>query len=282
MLDLAGWGGGTEGGVVFAERVRWNGVVVEVAGPDPEPADDRPPVVLLHGGCHGAWCWRQWSSVLAAAGWRTYAPNWFGRFGSAPVADALGRSLRSVADAGGELSRVLDRLRRPAVLIGHSMGGFACLDWACRHGNVAALVLVAPVVPRGFGAEPIPVRPRPDRLWRPPDVSTATSMFFDHLDLDDDAGRTTARAWARTLVGESPVAVLDAVRFRLPVDVDPLRCPVRIVAGERDPLVPVSALRELADHVGAHLNVLDCGHGIPLLPGTAAAEATAAWLNEQC
>lgn len=267
---------------MFAERERWNGVVVEVAGPESAAADDRPPVVLLHGGCHGAWCWRQWSAVLVAAGWRTFAPNWFGRFGSAPVAGALERSLRAVADADGELSGVLDRLRRPAVLIGHSMGGFACLDWACRHRNVAAVVLVAPVVPQGYGAESIPVQPRPDRLWRPPDVNTATSMFFDHLDLDDGADRATARSWTRTLVGESPVAVLDAVRFRLPLDVDPLRPPVRIVAGERDPLVPLQALRKLADHIGAELDVLDCGHGIPLLPDAAAAEATAAWLNEVC
>lgn len=264
-------------------RVRWDGVAVEVNGPGPGQAGDRPPVVLVHGGCHGPWCWQRWSAVLAGAGWRTFALSWFGRFGSAPLRrDPLRRSLGDLAGVDGELARVLGRLQRPPILIGHSMGAFACLDWASRYGGVAALVLLAPVVPHGFGAEPIPLDLSPDRLWKPPDVRTATSMFFDHLELSDRGHSATARRWTRALVGESPVAVLDAIRFRLPVDVDRVRCAVRIVLGREDPLVPAHAVRALAERMRADLQVLDCGHGIPLHPDRAAADETAAWLSRWC
>ena len=94
-------------------------------------SDTHPtPLLFVHGGWHGAWCWDEhFLDFFAGAGYRAIALSVRGH-GNSPTTKPL--SSCSIADYRVEDVRsVSDGLPTPPVLIGHSMGGFVvqkCLD----------------------------------------------------------------------------------------------------------------------------------------------------------
>lgn len=105
------------------------------------------PVVLVHGGMHGAWCW---AAVLPFLTTESTAVDLPGR-GTRP-ADLAKVSLDdSVAAVLEDADRAgFDRF----VLVGHSLGGVTITETAVRHPErVAALVYVGALVP-GPGESP--------------------------------------------------------------------------------------------------------------------------------
>lgn len=78
------------------------------------------PILLVHGACHGAWCWERVLPELAARGLRAAAVDLPG-LGADPtppeavtMAATAARILAAVRDLGGR-----------AMLVGHSAGGYA-------------------------------------------------------------------------------------------------------------------------------------------------------------
>lgn len=110
-------------------------------------ASDRPPLLLVHGAWHGAWCWaRHFMPHLADAGWAVHALSLRGHGGSA--GGSLNRlRLRDYADDVAAVTAELG----PAVLVGHSMGGAVVQRLLCRAHRpaVVAGALLASVPPRG-------------------------------------------------------------------------------------------------------------------------------------
>ncbi len=105
--------------------------------------EDRPPigVVYVHGLGGGL---EHWATQLAALGPALHgvAVDLPGHGGSDPAADGD----YSVAALGAAIGAAVDGLglRRP-VLVGHSLGALAAIDYAGRHpGRVAGLLLVDP------------------------------------------------------------------------------------------------------------------------------------------
>lgn len=124
-------------------RRRVAGLEVLSAG---EPSE-RPPVLLVHGAWHGAWCWaRHVMPYLADAGWEVHALSLRGHGGS--PADSLNRlQLRDYADDVTAVAADLGRV----VLVGHSMGGAVVQRLLCRRDRppVVGAALLASVPPRG-------------------------------------------------------------------------------------------------------------------------------------
>lgn len=118
-----------------------NVAVVEVA-PD---NTDRPPIVMVHGGCHSAWCWEQAQSWFADQGWRSVALDWLSRGRSAqlPEEDWLARDIVAVREEVGAVCAALaEETGKAPVVMGHSMGGLATLAHAALSDQeIAALVL---------------------------------------------------------------------------------------------------------------------------------------------
>jgi pimeloyl-ACP methyl ester carboxylesterase len=91
--------------------------------------DDLPPFVLVHGGQHGGWCWRDVAARLRAAGATVYTPTLTG------VGE---RSHLLSADVGLDtvIQDVVNVLEFEeldnAVLVGHSFGGMPVLGAADR------------------------------------------------------------------------------------------------------------------------------------------------------
>lgn len=103
---------------------------------------EAPPIVLIHGAWHGAWCFAALQAELDQRGLASYAIDLPGH----------GASTLPLGDLHGDAAHVVDVLRRigrPAVLVGHSYGGAVISEVAARLGDITHLVYVA-----AFALEP--------------------------------------------------------------------------------------------------------------------------------
>lgn len=220
----------------------------------------RPPLLLVHGGCHAGWAWERLQPFLAELGWDSVALNWYGRGGSAPLADPSAALQRGIPDVAREIGVVAGSLPAPPVVVGHSMGGLAALCYASEK-PVAALVLLTPVAPALPGLEPLDVPVDLAQWWLPPDEETARFLFFDAVG-DEEAGH-----YASALVPESPLAVWQATRWTVPVPSPPYGGATLVVSASDDPLVPPPVSQTLVDHLRAdHVALTGQGHGVTLNP----------------
>jgi pimeloyl-ACP methyl ester carboxylesterase len=74
--------------------------------------------MLVHGACTGGWCWEKVTPLLEANGHRVCAPDLPGLGNdNTPPANV------TLADNVEKLSRLLDKMEEPVVLVGHSLGG---------------------------------------------------------------------------------------------------------------------------------------------------------------
>lgn len=137
-----------------ARPVRKDEIVVESRGLYieswlPERRSRRRPLYLLHGELGGSWLWERYLGYFAQRGWEGHALNLRAHFWS--ETDELEKldlvSYTADAEAG------LLALGRPAVVVGHGMGGLLAMLLAQRQ-PVQALVLISPGLPR-------PIRPQP-------------------------------------------------------------------------------------------------------------------------
>ncbi|KKC04119.1 alpha/beta fold hydrolase, partial [Mycobacterium nebraskense] len=106
---------------------------------------DHPvPLLFVHGGWHGAWCWEHFLDFFADAGYRAAAVSLRGH-GASPTAKPLHKV--SIADYIDDVRSVSDKLGGP-VLIGHSLGGFV-IQRHLEDRTAPAAVLVGSVPPQG-------------------------------------------------------------------------------------------------------------------------------------
>jgi pimeloyl-ACP methyl ester carboxylesterase len=98
--------------------------------------------LLIHGSCHGAWCWRDVIPALEALGQSARAIDLPGHGQDrTPVGEV---TLDSYADA------ILDAIDTPVVLVGHSMAGFPITAAAEKAPEkIAHLVYLCAYVPTG-------------------------------------------------------------------------------------------------------------------------------------
>ncbi len=88
-------------------------------------------VVLVHGAWHGAWCWESVTERLAAAGVPYVAVD----------NPSVSRGGATLADDAANVTRALDAIDGPVVLVGHSYGG-AIVTEAGAHDAVDHIVYV--------------------------------------------------------------------------------------------------------------------------------------------
>ena len=114
------------------------------------------PLLFVHGGWHGAWCWDDhFLDFFADAGYRAVAVSLRGH-GTSPTTKPVRRV--SMADYIDDVRVTAENLGGRPVLIGHSLGGFVVQRYLENHRAPAA-VLLGSVPPHG-------VRGRAVRVWR--------------------------------------------------------------------------------------------------------------------
>ena len=99
--------------------------------------------VLVHGACHGAWCWEKVAPLLQAGGHAVYTPDLPG----------LGEDLTAIAEISldsyvEKVSELIGGIGHPVVLVGHSMGGIVITQTAeMIPEKIAALIYVTAFAP---------------------------------------------------------------------------------------------------------------------------------------
>jgi len=242
--------------------------------PPTAPAGDRPPLLLVHGAGHGAWCWRNWMEALPQRGWDCWALSLRNHPGSAPVDAETYRARLTVDDYAADVATAAGHIGRPVVVVGHSLGGIVAQAHAAR-AEAAALVLLASVPPGAFA----PIRQAPVPTDR--DYLLSPEVACAHYFLRPEA--VGAAALMARLVPESP-AVMNhySLGEGYPVSPAAIRCPVLVVSAEQDRSV-VPRDRRLADYYGAdYLLAEDIGHDLMLDAGWERPLARVeAWLAER-
>ncbi|MCT9113453.1 alpha/beta hydrolase [Streptomyces mirabilis] len=208
--------------------------------------------------CPGSWAWENVAPRLAESGWYGVCLNWYGHNGSEelPEQEVL---TRSIPDVGREIGLVAKWLGRTPILVAHSMGGLAALDYASRN-KIAALVLITPVVPKQFGETEIPVPVDAGAMWLAP-AEMANQLFWDAVSPE------AAKRYTSLMTPESAQAVLEATRWLVDVDTSAVSVPAYPFGADRDMLVPEGYVQSLAANLGAtYTKLADQGHGVPLNP----------------
>ena len=207
------------------------------------------PAVLLHGTGSSAGTWDRFAARLTALGYRVIAVDLRGHAASARTADY---ALDAIRDDVLDLLEILDL--RDAVLVGHSVGGYAALA-AARHApdRVARLVL-----------EDVAAPPRRLPGWHDGPLRLLTAA---------------ASRMARSPVGINAAIVLQLVRPD-PIWWDRLReihQPTLVVSGGRASYLPPRRLAEVAAALpDARFATIPVGHRVhSLAPDAFGAEVEA-------
>lgn len=106
----------------------------------------KPSIVLVHGHCHGGWCWDRVRPMLAAAGYPTFTPTLIGMGNRVSL---LNRHIGLEAHVSDLQQFLVDRELRDVVLIGHSYAGMVITGAASREiSRIRRLVYLDAPVPR--------------------------------------------------------------------------------------------------------------------------------------
>ena len=99
--------------------------------------------MLVHGACTGGWCWEKIAPLLETKGHTVCAPDLpaLGKDSTPPASVTL-------ADNVERISRLLDKIDEPVVLVGHSLGGVTISQVAeARRRKLKALVYLTALLP---------------------------------------------------------------------------------------------------------------------------------------
>lgn len=212
----------------------------------PEPQKFAWPIVLLPElfttGHHLA----VMLGYLATIGWEVYAPDLRAAAGQ-DATPSLGRM--RMEDLVGLAGEALDAIGRPAVVLGHGLGGLIALKLA-ETWELKAAVALAPLVP-GLRHGLISGWSRVPAMWlgRPLAPPAGRVMFEFLLDVEGFA----RPAMVSRMVPDAAQAARQVAsgQFRLSSGRD--LPPRLIIAGAVDPFVPLNKVTALADSIGAQL-----------------------------
>ena len=228
---------------------------------------NRPHLLFIHGGFHGAWCWDEhFLPWFQDHGWSAHALSLRGH-GSSEGADDIRQW--TLADYCEDVFGTMSRIERPVILLGHSMGGVIAQMCFANREDVAGMCLIASS----------PLRPAPSVVLRmlrkrpislllgqmlndPVRLRRALSTFF----LSPDFSKAKTDEYHSKLSLESPKALQEIFSRTAPVVSDTETRPVHIIAGKDDWSIPISEHEKLAQTYRASFDECSGAHGLMLDP----------------
>lgn len=248
-------------------------------------------IFMIHGMWGGPWYWANYRGVMEARGYRCVATTlpYHDVSPQAPPDPRLGRA--SLLDYAAALEREIRAMPALPILIGHSMGGLLAQMLAAR-GLARAAVLLTPASPAGVMAlTPSVLRSFLPIVrwgaWRKPMRPSLSGAIYSMLHLLPAQAQREVHA---RLVYESGRAACEIGFWPLDprrasrVDAAAVNCPLLVIAGARDRIVPASVVRKTAQRYGPHAQLRvfeDHAHWVVGEPGWQhIADAVVQWLDE--
>jgi len=237
---------------------------LEVLCCEPTAAEHRAtPILFIHGAFAGAWMWETFMPFLAEDGYRSYALSLRGHGGS------TGRdhiNWHSIADYVDDVGKILGWLDEPAVLVGHSMGGFVVQKALERHDAPAA-ALICSVPPQGLVAAQFHLLLQKPQLFLEinqimgggqPSFGTLRDALFAQ-----DVSDQVLNDFLERMQTESQRALWDMSMFNLPLLPILKRPPMLVLGAEKDILVPAFLVQATARTYGLPDRIFhDMGHAV--------------------
>lgn len=227
-----------------------NGLLIEVF--PPESPKFKSPLVFIHGLWSGSGCWHPWPTHFSNLGWECWAVNFRGR-PEARTPEVLAQL--AFQDCLEDLKQVIRAVASPPILLAHNLGGLVAQK-AAEEERLSALILLSSLPPAGVKN----VASRSVRLLR----LKYSSLIFLHRPIrirDKDFRRT----WLASLPESQHASVLQglvpesshlvAELFHPTISIEPgrIRCPVLVIGGCEDQVVPAATAGDLAQKLGADL-----------------------------
>ena len=252
------------------------------------------PIVLVHGAGANRSYWKGLGQRLAA--YRVLAPDLLGHGDTPPWRPTpSGPSAYSYAEDVALLERITADVRAPLSLIGHSSGGAVCLEFARRHPErVARLVVAEPMLP-GLLAGPLPAAfaevatayERAHLAVQCREFADAAATLFEYILGDGEWCRLSAgtRTWLEQNV-ELALAAHSKASLALAVAADDYRgihAPVLVLAGEltRAPFRHVCELLAGALPCARLVVVPGASHNAPITHAAVVEAAIVAFCSER-
>lgn len=227
-----------------------------------EGSHKRPaPLVFVHGGFTGAWCWEEnFMPFFSSQGYECHALSLRGHGKSSGHFQIW---YHSISDYVADLTQLVSQLKTAPILIGHSMGGFIIQKFL-ESNQCPAGVLLASVSPKGllpcsqelffqypmlfYKLNAINMLPKP--LWHfvisPEEVQT---LFFSKEDSIEKIEKIFPK-----FQHKSYRAVWDMYGLNLP-NPEKVTTPLLVMGGEDDIIVPAEVVKLTAQayNTEAHL-----------------------------
>ncbi len=240
------------------------------------------PLLFVHGGWHGAWCWDDhFLDFFADAGYRAVAISLRGH-GTSPTPKPLHKV--SIADYLADLRSVADHLGGSPVLIGHSLGGFVIQRYL-EERRAPAAVLVGSVPPQGVLRLAV-------RVWRRR-PSMTMEAWSDRTLLKFLATPTLTREYL--FCADTPEPIVESCMQRAGAEsvraamTDPtlrrvrtrrVSTPMLVLGAVHDGFVSMRDVHATARAYRTEPEFFDMGHNMMLEPGWAdVAERIRGWLE---
>jgi len=215
--------------------------------------------ILVHGACHGGWCWEKVQPILESHGHKVCAPDLpgLGKDHTPPANVTL-------ADNVEKISRLLDKMEEPVVLVGHALGGVTISQTAeARRRKIKALVYVCGLMPPSGTASRDLTAGDPEILFRrsrevSPDGFTYTfaraqlpAMFYEDVS-PEDRYRAMERLRPQPISISTTPVTLTQERFG--------SVPRWYIECTHDNAVRIARQRAMVKTIPCKVITMECGH----------------------
>lgn len=241
------------------------------------------PLLFVHGGYTGAWCWDDYFlPYFAERGYHACALSLRGH-GTSHGREALDAA--GISDYVADVAVIARRFEHAPVLIGHSMGA-TVVQRCLRQLEAAAAVLVAPVPPEGLMGPALALAARDPSLFGEINLMQHAHPGFATVDglrravfsrqMPDDV---VLRHFSR-MQPESQRALFDLSWPQYFFIGRPTALPVMVLGAQQDNFFPPPVVEATARYYGVKAEIFpDTAHSIMLESGwQVVAERIVEWL----
>ncbi|MFC1941348.1 alpha/beta hydrolase [Chloroflexota bacterium] len=249
-------------------------------------------ILMIHGMWSGGWCWENYKDFFEEKGYHCINPTLRLHDMDPNGTPNAQLGTTSLLDYVEDLEKEIQKLDVLPIIMGHSMGGLLAQILGSR-GLAKALVLLTPASPYGIMALKRSVIKSfwsgltKWGFWRKPMRQTFDEAVYSTMQL---LTAEEQKDLFNRYVYESGRAACEIgfwfldLKGAAKVDESKVTCPVLVVAGSKDRIVPASIVRKVAnkyERVSTYKEFTNHAHWVVLEPNwQGIAEYISDWLNQ--